>query len=70
MQRATEQLPGLLTCALMANRDECPPETCMYLCRLEDTQECDCMRCWENYLIYVGGGRRGDPYACERRRDE
>lgn len=55
-------LPGLLGCALMAIRDECPPESCMYLCQLEDTDECDCERCWTAYLFYVANGRRDDPY--------
>ena len=38
----------------------------MYLCMLEDTGECDCVRCWTNYLFYVANGRRGDPYASAR----
>lgn len=58
--------PGLLACALMAVRNECPPEGGMYLCQLEDTQECDCERCWTNYLFYVANGRRSDPYVHKR----
>ena len=46
----------------MAIDDECPPEASMYLCQLEDTDECDCNRCWKRYLFYVANGRRDDPY--------
>ena len=61
---------GLLHCALMAIRDECPPETSMYLCMLgEDNSHCDCEACWRTYLFYVANGRRGDPYA-KYRKDE
>lgn len=62
-------LPGLLSCALMAINDECPAEQSMYLCRLEDTDECDCRRCWQTYLFYVANGRRSDPYASARRNE-
>lgn len=63
------QLPrlGLLDCALLAIRDECPPESCMYLCQLGELDEPDCERCWTTYLIYVANGRRYDPYVNMRR---
>ena len=54
----------------MAIRDECPPESNMYLCMLgEDNSHCDCEACWRTYLFYVANGRRGDPYA-KYRKDE
>lgn len=57
---------SLLDCALLAIRDECPPETCMYYCRFGEDDTADCERCWDTYLRYVADGRRGDPYASFR----
>lgn len=54
---------SLLDCALLAIRDECPPEACMYYCGFGEDDTADCERCWTTYLIYVANGRRGDPYA-------
>lgn len=49
--------------------DECPPESCMYLCNFQEERECACRECWGNYLMYVINGRRFDPYECDRRRE-
>ena len=54
---------SLLDCAILAIRDECPPEPSMYYCSFGEDNSCDCERCWTTYLIYVGTGRRGDPSA-------
>lgn len=57
---------GLLDCALLAIRDECPPESSMYRCRMGEMStdlESDCQGCWMTYLRYVANGRRYDPYA-------
>ena len=58
---------NLLECALLAIRDECPPEECMYFCRFGEDDTADCERCWTTYLTYVADGRRSDPYAAMRR---
>ena len=59
--------PGLLSCALMALADACPPERHMQLCgMMEDDDGCCCSVCWQNYLYYVANGRRYDPYRSDR----
>lgn len=62
--------PDLLRAALMCARDECPPETAMQLCGLnEDYWEGCCLECWTNYLYWVRNDRSGDPYRTERGRE-
>lgn len=59
--------PSLLRAAMMCARDECPPERRMQLCSMqEDYVDGCCLNCWDNYLLWVANGRRGDPYRAER----
>lgn len=54
----------------MCARDECPPESEMQLCGLnEDYWEGCCLECWTNYLYWVRNDRSGDPYRTERWRE-
>ena len=57
---------SLLDCALLAIRDECPPETSMYYCCFGEDDTADCEACWTVYLRYVDEGRKNDPYALLR----
>ena len=59
--------PCLLSCALLALADGCPPERHMQLCQMmEDDDGGSCSVCWQNYLYYVANGRRYDPYRADR----
>lgn len=70
MPGAPDRPPDLLRAALMCARDECPPETAMQLCGLnEDYWEGCCLECWTNYLYWVRNDRSGDPYHSERWRE-
>lgn len=58
--------------ALMILQDQCPPDNRMYLCRMGEECECECVRCWSNYLFYAVNGYQpqDDPYKLDRKRDE
>ena len=57
--------------ALMINQDQCPPDNRMYLCNMGEDPECDCIRCWENYLYWAVNGYKenDDPYKFDRKRE-
>lgn len=57
--------------ALMINQDQCPPDNRMYLCNMGEDPECDCIRCWENYLYWAVNGYKehDDPYRFDRKKE-
>lgn len=55
--------------ARMILRDECPPDNRMYLCKMGDCEECDCIECWDKYLLWAVNGYRGNPYERDRYSD-
>lgn len=49
----------LLQLAIAILRDECPPDTTMYLCeRSEEYDDEICVRCWTTYLFWAANGYR------------
>lgn len=55
--------------ARMILHDQCPPDNRMYLCKMGEYPECDCTRCWDNYLFWAVNGYKGDPYKFDRKRE-
>lgn len=55
--------------ARMILNDQCPPDNRMYLCRMGESEECDCMACWDKYLLWAVNGYRGNPYEMDKYSD-
>lgn len=57
--------------ARMILHDQCPPDNKMYYCNMGEEDECDCTRCWDNYLLWAVNGYRKDqePYKLDRRKE-
>lgn len=54
--------------ARMILNDQCPPDNRMYICNMGEEPECDCIRCWDNYLFWAVNGYKDkdDPYKFDR----
>lgn len=60
---------SIMELAHMILRDECPPDNEMYLCMMSDHEDCECERCWSNFLYWAQNGydpERQNPYRCDR----
>ena len=55
--------------ARMILRDQCPPDNRMYLCKMGESEECDCTACWDTYLFWAVNGYKGDPYKWDKYKD-
>ena len=58
-----------LRCAQLILKDQCPPETKMWLCDMEEDFSDSCTLCWQNYLDYLASNRTRDPYKWDRKSD-
>ena len=58
--------------ARMILNDQCPPDNTMYLCRMgECNDDCRCIECWDNYLLWAVNGYkdRDKPYQYDKYRE-
>lgn len=55
--------------ALMILHDQCPPDNQMYLCKMGECPECDCVMCWDKYLWWAVNGYKGDPYEGDKQKE-
>lgn len=55
------RVAGLLRCSMEILQDGCPPDPACYLCRQQEAEEADCMRCWQRYVYQIANGDRTWP---------
>ena len=52
----TKKEADIYKCATMILRDECPPDNRCYLCMMDEAEDLDCARCWDEYMMGIAAG--------------